>query len=50
MKTFMGATVDGVFLKDLAEELLKSKAVEKVPVLLGVTNHEFGWILPSVSL
>uniref|UniRef100_A0A8C7NAT9 Carboxylic ester hydrolase n=1 Tax=Oncorhynchus kisutch TaxID=8019 RepID=A0A8C7NAT9_ONCKI len=47
MKTFMGATVDGVFLKDLAEELLKSKAVEKVPVLLGVTNHEFGWILPS---
>lgn len=46
----MGATVDGVFLKDLAEELLKSKAVEKVPVLLGVTNHEFGWILPSVSL
>uniref|UniRef100_A0A8C7NA59 Carboxylic ester hydrolase n=1 Tax=Oncorhynchus kisutch TaxID=8019 RepID=A0A8C7NA59_ONCKI len=49
MKTFMGATVDGVFLKDLAEELLKSKAVEKVPVLLGVTNHEFGWILPSAS-
>uniref|UniRef100_A0AAZ3P6W2 Carboxylic ester hydrolase n=1 Tax=Oncorhynchus tshawytscha TaxID=74940 RepID=A0AAZ3P6W2_ONCTS len=47
MKTFMGATVDGVFLKDLAEELLKSKAVEKVPLLLGVTNHEFGWILPS---
>nr|XP_023841100.1 carboxylesterase 5A isoform X1 [Salvelinus alpinus] len=47
MKIVMGATVDGVFLKDLAEELLKSKAVEKVPVLLGVTNHEFGWILPS---
>ncbi|XP_066540849.1 carboxylesterase 3 [Hoplias malabaricus] len=43
---FLGATVDGVFLKDAAEEILKSKDFLKVPVLLGVTNHEFGWILP----
>ncbi|KAL0968210.1 hypothetical protein UPYG_G00263870 [Umbra pygmaea] len=47
MKVFLGATVDGVFLTDLAEELLKSKKFQKVPVLLGVTNHEFGWLLPS---
>uniref|UniRef100_A0AAR2JHH3 Carboxylic ester hydrolase n=1 Tax=Pygocentrus nattereri TaxID=42514 RepID=A0AAR2JHH3_PYGNA len=40
------STVDGVFLKDVAEEILKSKNFLKVPVLLGVTNHEFGWILP----
>ncbi|KAM9481189.1 carboxylesterase 3 isoform 1-T5 [Clarias gariepinus] len=43
---FLGATVDGEFLTDEADEILKSKNFEKVPVLLGVTNHEFGWILP----
>ncbi|XP_076849735.1 fatty acyl-CoA hydrolase precursor, medium chain-like [Brachyhypopomus gauderio] len=43
---FLGATVDGEFLTDMAEELLKSKDFLKVPVLLGITNHEFGWILP----
>uniref|UniRef100_A0A6Q2XIU0 Carboxylic ester hydrolase n=1 Tax=Esox lucius TaxID=8010 RepID=A0A6Q2XIU0_ESOLU len=47
MKINMGATVDGVFLKDEVEKLLKRKEFQKVPVLLGVTNHEFGWILPS---
>ncbi|XP_030646661.1 carboxylesterase 3 isoform X2 [Chanos chanos] len=45
-KIFIGATVDGEFLKDLAEDILKSKDFLKVPVLVGVTNHEFGWILP----
>ncbi|XP_026782841.3 carboxylesterase 3 [Pangasianodon hypophthalmus] len=45
-KIFLGATVDGEFLTDVAEEVLKNKDFEKVPVLLGVTNHEFGWILP----
>ncbi|XP_046889897.1 carboxylesterase 3 isoform X1 [Hypomesus transpacificus] len=46
MKIYLGAVVDGVFLTDLPEELLKKKEVMKVPVLIGVTNHEFGWILP----
>lgn len=41
--------MDGEFLTDVAEEVLKSKNFEKIPVLLGVTNHEFGWILPLVS-
>ncbi|XP_051580089.1 carboxylesterase 5A-like [Myxocyprinus asiaticus] len=47
-KIFFGATVGGEFLKDSAEEVLKSKDFLKVPVLLGTTNHEFGWILPQV--
>ncbi|XP_052008102.1 carboxylesterase 5A-like [Xyrauchen texanus] len=47
-KIYLGATVDGEFLKDTAEEVMKSKDFHKVPVLLGTTNHEFGWILPQV--
>uniref|UniRef100_A0A3B4TE44 Carboxylic ester hydrolase n=1 Tax=Seriola dumerili TaxID=41447 RepID=A0A3B4TE44_SERDU len=49
MKIYLGAVVDGVFLTDTAEELLKRKEVLKVPVIMGITNHEFGWILPQVS-
>lgn len=48
-KIFMGGVVDGVFLNDVAEEVLKSKDFLKVPILVGVVNHEFGWILPNVS-
>ncbi|XP_038562562.1 carboxylesterase 3 isoform X2 [Micropterus salmoides] len=47
MKLYLGAVVDGVFLTDTAEELLKRKEVLKVPVMMGITNHEFGWILPQ---
>uniref|UniRef100_A0A3Q3S5X5 Carboxylic ester hydrolase n=1 Tax=Mastacembelus armatus TaxID=205130 RepID=A0A3Q3S5X5_9TELE len=47
MNIYLAAAVDGVFLTDTAEELLKKKEVLKVPVLMGVTNHEFGWILPQ---
>uniref|UniRef100_UPI003AAFB1AC cocaine esterase-like n=1 Tax=Centroberyx gerrardi TaxID=166262 RepID=UPI003AAFB1AC len=47
MKVYLGGVVDGVFLTDMAEELLKKKEVLKVPVMMGVTNHEFGWILPQ---
>ncbi|KAM4619456.1 carboxylesterase 3 isoform 2-T2 [Polymixia lowei] len=46
MKVYLGGVVDGVFLTDAAEELLKRKEVLKIPVMMGVTNHEFGWILP----
>lgn len=49
MRFFLGAVVDGDFLTDTAEELLKRKEVLKVPVLMGITNHEFGWILPKVG-
>ncbi|XP_040895227.1 carboxylesterase 3 [Toxotes jaculatrix] len=47
MKIYLGAVVDGIFLTDAAEELLKRKEVLKVPVMMGITNHEFGWILPQ---
>ncbi|XP_071346377.1 carboxylesterase 3 [Trachinotus anak] len=47
MKIYLGAVVDGVFLTDTAEELLKRREVLKVPVIMGITNHEFGWILPQ---
>ncbi|XP_061677691.1 pyrethroid hydrolase Ces2e-like isoform X2 [Syngnathoides biaculeatus] len=47
MKIYLGGVVDGVFLTDTADELLKRKEVMPVPVLMGITNHEFGWILPQ---
>ncbi|XP_061773332.1 carboxylesterase 5A-like [Nerophis ophidion] len=47
MKIYLGAVVDGVFLTDTAEEVLKRKEVMQVPVMMGITNHEFGWILPT---
>ncbi|XP_064191590.1 carboxylesterase 3 [Anguilla rostrata] len=46
LRIFLGASVDGVFLKKTGEELLKNKEFLRVPVLLGATNDEFGWILP----
>lgn len=49
MKIFLGAVVDGDFLTDTAEELFKKNEVLKVPVMMGITNHEFGWILPQVE-
>ncbi|XP_056272612.1 carboxylesterase 3 isoform X2 [Pseudoliparis swirei] len=47
MIVYLGAVVDGVFLTDTAEELLKRKEVLRVPVMMGITNHEFGWMLPQ---
>ncbi|XP_034389936.1 carboxylesterase 5A-like isoform X2 [Cyclopterus lumpus] len=48
MRIYLGAVVDGVFLTDTAEELLKRREVLRVPVMMGITNHEFGWILPQI--
>lgn len=48
MKIYLGGVVDGEFLTDTAEEILKKGGVMNVPVLMGITNHEFGWILPQV--
>uniref|UniRef100_A0A665VAW4 Carboxylic ester hydrolase n=1 Tax=Echeneis naucrates TaxID=173247 RepID=A0A665VAW4_ECHNA len=47
MKIYLGAVVDGLFLTDTAEELLKRKELLQIPVIMGITNHEFGWILPQ---
>ncbi|KAJ8335536.1 hypothetical protein SKAU_G00388780 [Synaphobranchus kaupii] len=46
IRIFLGGTVDGVFLNKTAEDLLKSKEFLRVPVLIGVTDDEFGWLLP----
>ncbi|XP_054895370.1 carboxylesterase 3 [Poeciliopsis prolifica] len=46
-KLILGATVDGEFLLSTADVLLQRKEVLNVPVIMGVTNHEFGWILPQ---
>uniref|UniRef100_A0A8C5PGL7 Carboxylic ester hydrolase n=1 Tax=Leptobrachium leishanense TaxID=445787 RepID=A0A8C5PGL7_9ANUR len=48
--TFMPfpGTVDGLFLPKAAEEILASKEINKVPLLIGVTEQEFGWILPTM--
>ncbi|RVE72128.1 hypothetical protein OJAV_G00058620 [Oryzias javanicus] len=47
MKIFLGAVVDNDFLHGTADALLSRKEVLKVPVMMGITNHEFGWILPQ---
>lgn len=49
MKIFLGAVVDGEFLTNVAEALFQKKEVLKVPVMMGITDHEFGWILPQVA-
>ncbi|MGH0152004.1 UNVERIFIED_CONTAM: hypothetical protein FKN15_023424 [Acipenser sinensis] len=40
-------TIDGVFLPNLLEEILKTQKFNKVPYLLGVNNHETGWLIPK---
>ncbi|KAM4553442.1 carboxylesterase 3 [Fundulus diaphanus] len=47
LRMFLGAAVDGDFLPGRAEDLLERKEVLNIPVMMGVTNHEFGWILPQ---
>ncbi|XP_076014416.1 cocaine esterase-like isoform X1 [Genypterus blacodes] len=45
---FLVPAIDGVFLKARPEELLKKHQVHKVPMIFGMTNHEFGWLLPRL--
>ncbi|XP_032891786.1 uncharacterized protein LOC116982609 isoform X2 [Amblyraja radiata] len=37
--------VDGVFLTKEVDQLLEAKQFHMVPYLLGVTNHECGWLM-----
>ncbi|KAM3918377.1 fatty acyl-CoA hydrolase precursor, medium chain-like [Leptodactylus fuscus] len=41
------ASIDGVFFPKPVEQILAEKEANSVPFLTGVTNQEFGWILPS---
>lgn len=42
-------TVDKIFLPKPVEEHLQNQEFHKVPLMTGVTNDEFGWLLPKVS-
>uniref|UniRef100_A0A8C5N425 Carboxylic ester hydrolase n=1 Tax=Leptobrachium leishanense TaxID=445787 RepID=A0A8C5N425_9ANUR len=42
------ATVDGLFLPKPPEEILSSREINNVSLLIGVTEQEFGWIIPSI--
>ncbi|KAM3920103.1 fatty acyl-CoA hydrolase precursor, medium chain-like [Leptodactylus fuscus] len=41
--TFLPARVDGIFLPKPVEEMLANKECNRVPFLIGMNNHEFGW-------
>ncbi|XP_067854285.1 fatty acyl-CoA hydrolase precursor, medium chain-like [Heptranchias perlo] len=42
---YFSPVVDGVFLPRDPELLFEAKKISSVSYLLGVTNHEFGWLL-----
>ncbi|XP_074864354.1 fatty acyl-CoA hydrolase precursor, medium chain-like isoform X2 [Carettochelys insculpta] len=44
---FIPAVIDGVFIPKKPEELLAAKEFSAVPYIIGVNNHEYGWIIPS---
>uniref|UniRef100_I3LEI5 Carboxylic ester hydrolase n=1 Tax=Sus scrofa TaxID=9823 RepID=I3LEI5_PIG len=46
LKTIASYTVDGTFFPKTPKELLREKQFHSVPFLLGVNNHEFGWLIP----
>ncbi|XP_010610490.1 carboxylesterase 3 [Fukomys damarensis] len=39
-------SIDGSFFPKSPEELLKDRQFHPVPFLIGVNNHEFGWLIP----
>ncbi|XP_044126282.1 fatty acyl-CoA hydrolase precursor, medium chain-like isoform X2 [Bufo gargarizans] len=47
MAAFPGS-VDGVFLPKPVKEMMANKEGNKVPLLIGVNNQEFGWALPQL--
>nr|XP_032622589.1 fatty acyl-CoA hydrolase precursor, medium chain-like [Chelonoidis abingdonii] len=44
----ISAVLDGVFFPKSPEELLAEKAINAVPYIIGVNNHEFGWLIPNM--
>ncbi|XP_015706686.1 fatty acyl-CoA hydrolase precursor, medium chain-like [Coturnix japonica] len=45
---FISSTVDGVFFPKSPRQLLSEKTINAVPYIIGVNNHEFGWVGPEV--
>ncbi|KAM9069955.1 liver carboxylesterase 1 [Sarcophilus harrisii] len=46
--TFLSGVIDGVFFPKSPEELLAEKKFNHIPYIVGINNHEFGWILPTM--
>lgn len=44
-----GVTMDGRFLPKSVEELLQSYKFNKVPLITGITDDEWGYVLPNVN-
>jgi carboxylesterase 3/5 len=42
--------VDGVFFPEEPLELLSKKTFEAIPSIIGVNNHECGFLLPMVRI
>uniref|UniRef100_A0A8C9Q7X3 Carboxylic ester hydrolase n=1 Tax=Spermophilus dauricus TaxID=99837 RepID=A0A8C9Q7X3_SPEDA len=40
-------TIDGSFFPQSPQELINERQFHSVPFLLGVNNHEFGWLIPK---
>ncbi|XP_072488352.1 liver carboxylesterase 1-like isoform X2 [Notamacropus eugenii] len=45
--SFLHGVTDGVFFPKSPEELLAEKKFNHIPYIIGINNHEFGWILPT---
>ncbi|KAM4723007.1 fatty acyl-CoA hydrolase precursor, medium chain-like [Rhinophrynus dorsalis] len=45
--TFIPGCVDGLFLPKPVEEILAGKETNRVPLMIGVNEQEFGWLIPS---
>ncbi|CAM5151004.1 unnamed protein product [Eretmochelys imbricata] len=41
------AVIDGVFMPKKPEELLAAKEFSTLPYIIGVNNHEYGWLILS---
>ncbi|XP_023790746.1 carboxylesterase 5A-like [Cyanistes caeruleus] len=48
--SFLPLVLDGVFLHKPPEEILAGKEFNAVPLMIGVTNNEFGWNIRSKSI
>ncbi|XP_053110824.1 fatty acyl-CoA hydrolase precursor, medium chain-like isoform X2 [Hemicordylus capensis] len=45
---FFPAVVDGMFFPEAPKDLLAERRINNVPYIIGVNNHEWGWIVPTV--
>ncbi|XP_019360820.1 PREDICTED: fatty acyl-CoA hydrolase precursor, medium chain-like [Gavialis gangeticus] len=44
---FIPAVVDGIFIQKNPEDLMAAKEFSAVPYIIGITNHEYGWLIPN---